>query len=185
MLTYRLQTMSPHFCGPKPETKLTNWSGIIGGNALDLDSHTTHSGLREQVLEHLFLGELLRCLWRQGHRDIEVLKAEVDNAGYDLVIECNGIMRHIQLKSSYEGAKTNRVKINTALTNKPSGCVIWMVFDPKTVDLGPFYWFGGSPGRPLPSLGDRVAKHTKGDAKGGEEKKRKTKGVDEDQVWEN
>ena len=90
----------------------------------------------------------------------------MDNAGYDLVIECNGIMRHIQLKSTYKGAKTSRVKINTALTNKPSGCVVWMFFDPETVDLGPFYWFGGSPGGPLPPLGDRVAKHTKGDAKG-------------------
>ena len=59
-------------------------------------AHFLESGLREKVLEHLFVGDLLRCLWRKGARDIEVLRAEVDRAGYDLVLECNGVLRHVQ-----------------------------------------------------------------------------------------
>ena len=55
------------------------------------DSQFLHSSLREKVLEHLFVGDLLRCLWRLGRRDIELLRAEVDYAGYDLVLECNGL----------------------------------------------------------------------------------------------
>ena len=42
--------------------------------------HTVNSSTREKVLEHLFVGDLLRCLWRRGARDIEVLRAEVDGA---------------------------------------------------------------------------------------------------------
>jgi hypothetical protein len=34
------------------------------------------------------------------------------------------------------------------------------------MDLGPFLWFGGEPGKPLPPLGDRVGKHSKGDSTG-------------------
>ena len=44
--------------------------------------------------------------------------------------------------------------------------MIWIWFDPDTMDLGPFLWFGGLPGQPLPSLGDRVGKHSKGDSTG-------------------
>ena len=129
-------------------------------------THNSDSNLRETVLEHLFLGELLRCLWRRGIRDIEVLRAEVDRAGYDLVIEANGVLRHIQLKSSHLGAKTQKVGINTSLADKPSGCVIWIWFDPESMELGPFLWFGGPPGTPMPDLGKRVGKHTKANSEG-------------------
>lgn len=131
-----------------------------------LNDHSSQSSQREKVLEHLFVGELLRCLWKRGLRDVEVLRSEVDRGGYDIVIECGGILRHIQLKASYAGAKTRDVKVNTNLALKPSGCVIWMNFDPDTLELGPFLWFGAAPGTPLPALGERVARHTKGDRTG-------------------
>ena len=130
------------------------------------DRHTAESSTREKVLEHLFVGDLLRCLWRKRARDIEILRAEVDKGGYDIVLEANGIMRHVQLKSSHHRAKTSEVGINTALKRKRSGCVVWIQFHPATMELGPFLWFGGQPGEPLPSLGDRVGKHNKGDRTG-------------------
>jgi hypothetical protein len=97
----------------------------------------------------------------------EVLRADVDAAGYDIVLEVTGQARHIQLKASHSGAATNRQTINRRLADKPSGCVIWIRFDPDSMELGPFGWFGGDPGAALPSLeGFGQAKHTKGDASG-------------------
>lgn len=128
--------------------------------------HSIDSGLREKVIEHLFVGDVLRCLWRQGVRDMEVLRAEVDRAGYDLVMEADGVMRHIQLKASFHGAKTARVGLHTDLSRKPSGCAIWIWFDPLSMQLGPYLWFGGEPGQPLPPLGERVGRHTRGDSTG-------------------
>ena len=72
--------------------------------------------------------DLLRCLLRKGRRDIEVLRSEVDNGGDDLVIECDGVVRHIQLKSSHRDAATWYPKINVNLARRPSGCVIWVFF---------------------------------------------------------
>ncbi len=129
-------------------------------------AHFLESGLREKIIEHVFIGHLSRCLWRQGSRDIEVLRADVDRAGYDIALESNGVLRHVQFKSSYQDAKTSRVSININLAQKPSGCVIWIWFNPDSMELGPFRWFGGKPGDPLPPLGDRVGKHTKGDSTG-------------------
>lgn len=128
--------------------------------------HTLHSTFREAVLEHLLLGELLSHFWLAGMH-AEVLKPNVDDGGYDVVIEANGITRHIQFKASYSGAKTARQKVHLELGKKPSGCVIWMIFNPKTLAFESFRWFGGPPGEPLPNIeGFEVAKHTKGDASG-------------------
>jgi hypothetical protein len=96
----------------------------------------TNSSLREKILEHQFVGELLRVLWCKGMRQVELLKAEVDAGGYDLVLECNGVTRHVQLKSSYRGAKTSRVNIHVGLQRRDSGCVIWIMFDPASTHRG-------------------------------------------------
>ena len=58
-------------------------------------------------------------------------------------------------------------KINIALERKPSGCVVWVYFNPETLQLGPFLFFGSTAGEPLPDLSNyKIAKHTKGDADG-------------------
>ena len=55
--------------------------------------------------------------------------------------------------------------VHVALAQKPSGCVVWVYFDEDTFELGPFLYFGGSPGEPLPDIDSfKVAKHTKGNA---------------------
>ena len=129
--------------------------------------HSEHSSNREKLLEHLFIDEVLRYLWCRGVTTAEFLRPEVDSGGYDLVIECNSVIRHIQLKSSHLGASTARQNVNLRLTEKPSGCVVWLVFDSATLKLGPFLWFGGLPGQPLPDIRSfPAAKHTKGNAQG-------------------
>lgn len=128
--------------------------------------HSNESSLREKMIEHVFTGELLRCLWRLRCRDIEILKAEVDRGGYDVVIEANGVVRHIQLKSSYLGSKTAEVAVHLNLLRKPSGCVVWIQFDPETMELGPYLWLGAGPGLPLAGLGDKIARHSKGNRDG-------------------
>ncbi len=130
------------------------------------ESHWLDSSLREKLIEHLFVGELLRLLWCRGRRDIEVLRAEVDRGGYDLVLECNRVLRHVQLKASHREARAAKVTVNTGLAGKPSGCVIWIRFDDQTMELGPYYWFGGVCGQPVPDLGERIAKQARADSTG-------------------
>jgi hypothetical protein len=125
-----------------------------------------NSVLREKVIEHVFLADLARALLLKTRIPFEVLRSEFDANGYDLVVEAGGILRHIQLKAGRQGGKRANVGINTALSSKPGGCVVWMMVDEATLKLGPFYWLGGAPGEPLPPLGDKVGRHTKGDATG-------------------
>lgn len=133
---------------------------------MTLDYACHSSSALEKVLEHRFVAELSAALWLQGITDFEILRAEVDSHGYDLVIEANGTIRHIQLKALRSGGKRSEVDVSTRLTRKPSGCVIWMVYDPLSLNLGPFRWLGEKPGERLGALGEKVARHTKGNAEG-------------------
>ena len=76
------------------------------------------------------------------------------------------------MKASFRGSRTTSQNVNIQLGLKPSGCVVWIRFDKETLDLGPFFFFGGRPGRRLPGLDDfRVARHTKADTKGHKKKR--------------
>ncbi len=132
-----------------------------------MTEHSLHSSYREKLIEHLFVGELLKFSWKAKCFGVEVSKPEVDRSGYDLIAEANGVLRHIQLKAAFRGSTTATHKLHISLATKPSGCVVLVYFDKETLDLGPFYYFGSEPGEPLPKLdGLKVAKHTKGNASG-------------------
>lgn len=128
---------------------------------ISLASHTL-----ESILEHRFLADCGSILWSRGIYDFEVLHAESDNAGYDIVIEANGVVRHIQLKSMVSGGRRARINVHQALSNKPSGCVIWIIYNLEDLSAQQFLWFGGKAGEPLPDIGDRVVKHSRANAKG-------------------
>jgi hypothetical protein len=120
------------------------------------DANYLHSSLREKIVEHVFVGEALRVLWGRGEFDVEVLRSEFDAHGYDLIMGRGKIVRHIQLKTGVRG-KPGQVSIASALADKPSGCVIWIQVD-KCLVMTSFWWLGGNPGEPLPSLGVRPVK---------------------------
>ncbi|MES0863743.1 hypothetical protein ABLN87_15445 [Ruegeria sp. SCPT10] len=127
--------------------------------------HNNASSLREQYIEYGFLAELCREMWKRD-LPMDILRSHTDRSGYDVLLEANGTVRHVQLKSSFVGAKTSRQKINIHLSERPSGCVVWIRFDPDNLDLTEYLWFGGDPGEPLPELGNRIGKHSKGDQHG-------------------
>src|SRR5438105_5564339 len=120
-------------------------------------SHYAESSAREKLVEHVFLGELLRALWRKNIRDLEVLRPEVDSGGYDLALEYRGLIRHVQFKSSHREAKRSAVTANVKLLDRPSACMLWIYFDPDTMLLGPYLWFGGAPNARIAAFGGRVA----------------------------
>ena len=128
-----------------------------------------HSSALERVVELAFLSELVQEAWFARHQIVDVLHSSVDAFGYDVALECGPILRHVQLKTRRVGGTTPGYKINMNLGQRPSGCVVvidWQ-YDvvQKRLHLG-YRWFGGRPGEPLPPLGDKVAKHSKANARG-------------------
>ncbi len=132
-----------------------------------MEYHFLNSSYREKLIEHLFVGELLKLSWTAKEFSLEISKPEVDYSGYDLVAESRGVIRHIQLKTAFVGSSTSKQNVNISLARKPSGCVVWIYFSDESLKLGPFLFFGGAPAEPLPLLdGMKTARHTKGNAEG-------------------
>lgn len=71
-----------------------------------LADDTSHqSTFYEQLVEHVFISEVLQEVWYGFGKTIEVLRSEVDTSGYNVIFECDGILRHVQLKTSKADAK--------------------------------------------------------------------------------
>lgn len=130
------------------------------------DVHSRHSVLREIILEHQLVADLLRRLWQRGQYDVEILRSEYDAGGYDLVVVRGDLTRHVQLKAVRSGGRTRHQTLNIALAARPSGCVVCIRVD-EALEVDGYLWFGDSPGHPLPDISTfPVAKHTKGNADG-------------------
>lgn len=124
---------------------------------------STYSATREKVLEHRFVADVSAELWRRGVFDFAVSWSEVDNSGYDVILEANGITRHVQLKAMHLKSTTAEFPLQARLETKPCACVVLMLHDARTLAIHEYRWFGAPPGEKLPALGELVGKHTRGD----------------------
>ena len=116
---------------------------------------------RENLLEHAFVAEILQECVLVRQETIEVLRSEVDIAGYDLVLEVGDIVRHVQLKSLYCSAIDNGETVNANLEKHVGGCVVRSVWDidPLTSRLRLSYmWYGSGPREPTKPLPARPAR---------------------------
>jgi hypothetical protein len=119
------------------------------------------------LVEDIFTARLQQHIWQTPLERVEVLSARVDDSGYDVVLESGNVIRHVQIKTRDSRSPNRIFKVNTALAGKPSGCVIVLDNDESDLSISAMRFFGGEPGKPLPSLGEfNVAKHTKGNRKG-------------------
>lgn len=146
----------------------------LGSEEVDAQRHShdrlppiqTHSSsLVEKVLEYRFLAAVTAELLRRSI-PFEVLRSDVDCNGHDLVIEAAGVVRHIQLKAMVANGRRANITVHTQLATKPSGCVVWMLYDPTTYAITSFRWFGGAAGQPMPPLGEKLALHSRANAQG-------------------
>jgi hypothetical protein len=128
--------------------------------------HAAYSVLRERIVEHVFVGEAMRRLWQLGVVNVEILRAEFDASGYDLVMCCDSVMRHVQFKVSLVDGTRTQVAINQQLARAPSGCVVWLGVT-EDLEIREYRWFGAEAGRPLPDITNHAtARHTRANAQG-------------------
>lgn len=102
-------------------------------NRAELDvwlKHVGHTESRtvENLIEHVFLSEVIQECFFRDRRLVEVARAEVDAAGYDLILELDGDIRHVQLKASRKGGSTKKQTINRKLADRRGGCIVWVEY---------------------------------------------------------
>ncbi len=108
-----------------------------------------HSSSRDALIEHVFVAEVLQEAWFAREQLVDVLRSEVDAAGYDVVFECGTILRHVQLKASESGGKTSRQTINTRLSEKPGAASFGLSTANGSQTIASTSRICGSPGIPV------------------------------------
>jgi len=138
----------------------------------DVNPHSYYSSRREKLLESLFAGEVLRELWRREIYEVDLLHSDIDASGYDIVLELQNGVRHIQLKAS---TKRKLVVANAKISDRPSGCIIVMIVSEDTLNFKEFLWFGNELSKPCSDIRRfPKARHTKGDSTGIKAKRQDT-----------
>jgi hypothetical protein len=137
----------------------------LTGAARRLRQLTHHSSMRESVFKHMLLARVGAELLA---RDVEFdeLHSSVDKDGFGVLLEAGNIQRHMQLKVKIEGGARSNVTVHKRLATRPSGCVVWLTYNPDIQDFSEIRFFGAGPGMPLPDLGDRIARHSRANSEG-------------------
>jgi hypothetical protein len=153
---------------PKGETaiktngKKTPMKIILGvGNQIQQSKKnalSTKSVYVESIQKHILLGQLLQRMWERGLPPLEILHSEDGTRGYDFVLGCGKILRHVELKSG------QNLNVGLGLAEAPSGCVLRLKVDSNTLQIDSFSFFGGPPGKSLPDIHSfKTGKHNRGD----------------------
>lgn len=97
----------------------------------------------ENLLEHRFLHDLGRWLVTSDPpRRLNILRAEVDQFGFDLVLSVGGQTRQIQMKTRSGGPPSNSYAIAESLWAQHNGCVVWMLYDQTSLEPTSYYLLG-------------------------------------------
>lgn len=102
-----------------------------------------HSRFFENLLEHRFLFDIGKQLvLRDPPQLLGILKAQVDMDGIDLTLTSGGRIRNIQMKTRSNAPSPSAYNISDALWSSADACILWMIYDPKTLDPISYYLLG-------------------------------------------
>jgi hypothetical protein len=104
----------------------------------------------ENLVEHLFLADLLRHMWYDREEIVEVAKAQVDSWGYDLVLTVGDRTRYVQLKTSVP------VDVSERLVRREGGCVVAVIPNERAQGVSYRIWEGMADLSNLPSAKRKV-----------------------------
>jgi len=105
----------------------------------------------EAALKHAFLWRVYSELWRRDpSTKLLVFDSEIDDSGFDVVLSVESHTRHLQLKCSMVGSKTQSVTLRQSLCELQGGAVIWMEYSKSSLEIERYHLLAFSnPSEPL------------------------------------
>jgi hypothetical protein len=129
----------------------------MGMNTLDkelrLQALAERSSHVENVLRHAFLAELAGEVWRDDPNEpLGISNAEVDDSGYDVVLERSATIRRVQLKQHHQDKAPRAFSVRVEFATYAGSCVVAIAH--SLVDLKPtsYSFYGGGPDESMPYI---------------------------------
>jgi hypothetical protein len=125
-----------------------------------LSALAQRSSYVENVLRHALVAGLSCAVWSRDPRaSLQVFNAEVDDAGFDLVLSLGARVRYVQLKQAHADKTPTHCSVRLSFSQMAGACVVLMAHEIDTLHLRHFRFFGAGPSEPMPSLdGMRASK---------------------------
>ncbi|QRM18433.1 hypothetical protein GBK02_02965 [Dechloromonas sp. TW-R-39-2] len=113
----------------------------------------TRSSYVENVLTHSMIAALAGELWRRDPEvRMDILRTEVDESGFDLVLTMSGRTRFVQIKQVNSEGKNKSFSVRTDFTLMPGSCVVVIVHRDFDLAIEGYRYFGATPNDPMPSV---------------------------------
>lgn len=147
--------------GDRDETPTENLAAKVRPSLPEatMDAMARRSSHVENVLTHSLIAKIAQVLWkRDPWFDLQVFKADVDDAGFDLVLGCQGVMRYIQIKQTYLQGKAVKYSMRLDFARMKDACAVVLVYDGATLEIDHCLFYGGAPGESMPDIeGNKVS----------------------------
>lgn len=107
----------------------------------------------ENILRHAFLAELASEVWHDDPNEpLGISNAEVDDSGYDVILERNGIIRRIQLKQVHEDKTPKSFSVRVEFATYPGACMVVIAHTLQDLKPKSYSFFGGGPNDSMPYI---------------------------------
>ena len=154
--SYEFCTLHSEFCisnGPPPPVEFTESIHRRTLNMPSSDFIAHHSTYIEDFMRHSFIYDVSRLLLlREEPELVTVLRAEVDDAGVDLVMTFRKTTRQIQMKTLARDTTNNPYSVAESLSGILGGCVVWTSYARETLKPTHYHLMGGRGNAPMRDL---------------------------------
>lgn len=113
-------------------------------------SASTNSTYIENALRHRLLADLCSELWRRNcFATLQIFNAEVDNAGFDIVLKLGKWFRYVQLKQAHQDKKPPHCSVRLSFSELAGSCVVLMSYSLRDLSITRYRFFGEGPTSPM------------------------------------
>lgn len=113
----------------------------------------TRSSYVENVLTHSMISSLAGDLWRRDPEvRMDILRTEVDESGFDLVLTMSGQGRYIQIKQVNSEGRNKNFSVRADFALMPGSCVVVIVHRDSDLSIEGYRFFGAALNKPMSSV---------------------------------
>jgi predicted Rossmann-fold nucleotide-binding protein len=107
----------------------------------------------ENVLKHAFVAQLASEVWaRDPFANLQVYNSEVDDSGFDIVLQLGSHVRYVQLKQTRNDKVPRSSSVRLSFAVMPGSCVVLMSHSIDKLHLTHYRFWGAGPSEPMQSI---------------------------------
>ena len=99
------------------------------------------------------LADLCSELWKRNcHASLQVFNSEVDNAGFDLVLKLNSLIRYVQIKQTHSQKLPPHCSTRVPFSKINGSCIVLISYNWDDLTISGYRFYGQYPHEPMQTI---------------------------------